>query len=79
MDLFSGYVVARASALRTARTIAEEYEDCVFRRFGVNEGIRQDREPGFMSYFFRAFSKIAEKSNVLIWPIALERMAQQNA
>ncbi|OWZ14655.1 LOW QUALITY PROTEIN: reverse transcriptase [Phytophthora megakarya] len=42
----------------TAQTVAESYEECVFRRFGASEMIRHDREPGFMSDFFRAFNKI---------------------
>uniref|UniRef100_A0AAV1TVV3 Reverse transcriptase n=1 Tax=Peronospora matthiolae TaxID=2874970 RepID=A0AAV1TVV3_9STRA len=58
VDLFSGYVVAKASSSRTAQTIAENYEECVFRRFGASEAIRHDREPEFMSDFFRAFSRI---------------------
>ncbi|OWZ09139.1 reverse transcriptase [Phytophthora megakarya] len=33
VDLFSGYVIAKASASRSAQTIAETYEECVFRRF----------------------------------------------
>uniref|UniRef100_H3H5Y4 Uncharacterized protein n=1 Tax=Phytophthora ramorum TaxID=164328 RepID=H3H5Y4_PHYRM len=58
VDLFTGYVIAKASASRTAQAIAENYEECVFRRFGASEVIRHDREPGFMSDFFRAFSRI---------------------
>ncbi|POM57809.1 Reverse transcriptase [Phytophthora palmivora] len=58
IDLFTGYVVAKASASRTAQTVAENYEECVFRRFGASEAIRHDREPGFMSDFFRSFYKI---------------------
>ncbi|KAG3137512.1 hypothetical protein PI126_g17364 [Phytophthora idaei] len=54
----STYVVAKASASRTAQTIAENYERCVFRRFEANEAIRHDREPSFMSGFFRAFNRI---------------------
>ncbi|POM73482.1 Reverse transcriptase [Phytophthora palmivora] len=56
--LFSGYVIAKASSSRTAQTVAESYEECVFRRFGASEAIRHDREPGFISDFFRAFNKI---------------------
>ncbi|POM70133.1 Reverse transcriptase [Phytophthora palmivora] len=56
--LWSGYVIAKASSSRTAQTVAESYEECVFRRFGASEAIRHDREPGFMSDFFRAFNKI---------------------
>ncbi|OWZ09500.1 LOW QUALITY PROTEIN: reverse transcriptase [Phytophthora megakarya] len=58
VDLFSGYVIAKASASRSAQTIAETYEECVFRRFGASEVIRHDREPGFMSDFFKSFNKI---------------------
>ncbi|KAE8973337.1 hypothetical protein PR003_g27277 [Phytophthora rubi] len=57
-DLFTGYVIAKASASRTAQAIAESYEECVFRRFGASETIRHDREPGFMSDFFKAFNRI---------------------
>ncbi|POM59650.1 LOW QUALITY PROTEIN: reverse transcriptase [Phytophthora palmivora] len=58
IDLFTGYVITKASASRTAQTVAENYEECVFRRFGASEAIRHDREPGFMSDFFRSFNKI---------------------
>ncbi|OWZ04076.1 LOW QUALITY PROTEIN: reverse transcriptase [Phytophthora megakarya] len=58
VDLFTGYVIAKASSSRSAQTVAESYEECVFRRFGASEMIRHDREPGFMSDFFRAFDKI---------------------
>ena len=30
VDMFSGYVIAKASSSRTAQTIAESYEECVF-------------------------------------------------
>ncbi|KAG3101494.1 hypothetical protein PI124_g14697 [Phytophthora idaei] len=58
VDLFTGYLIAKASASRTAQTIAESYEECGFRRFGASEMVRHDREPEFMSDFFRAFNKI---------------------
>ncbi|OWZ11692.1 reverse transcriptase [Phytophthora megakarya] len=57
-DLFSGYVIAKVSASRSAQTITETYEECVFRRFGVSEVVRHDQEPGFMSDFFKYFNKI---------------------
>ncbi|OWZ11408.1 reverse transcriptase [Phytophthora megakarya] len=60
-DLFSEYVIAKASGSTTAQTVAESYEECVFRRFGASEVIRHDREPGFMSDFFRAFNKILDQ------------------
>ncbi|OWZ06892.1 reverse transcriptase [Phytophthora megakarya] len=44
VDLFTGYVIAKASSSRSSQTVAEM--------------IRHDREPGFMSDFFRAFNKI---------------------
>ena len=52
VDLFTGYVMANASASRTAQTVPEGYEEFVFRLFVVSEEIRHDREPGFMSEFF---------------------------
>ena len=58
VDLFFGYVVEKSSASRTAQTIAENYKERVFRRFGASEAIRHDREPGFMSDFFRVFNRI---------------------
>ncbi|POM69701.1 Reverse transcriptase [Phytophthora palmivora] len=58
IDLFTGYVIAKANASRTAQTVTENYEECVFSRFGESEDIRHGREPGFMSDFFRSFSKI---------------------
>ncbi|OWY98468.1 reverse transcriptase, partial [Phytophthora megakarya] len=58
VDLFSGYVIAKASASRSAQTIAETYEECVFRRFGASEVIRHDREPGSMYDFFKSFNRI---------------------
>ncbi|OWZ00886.1 LOW QUALITY PROTEIN: reverse transcriptase [Phytophthora megakarya] len=55
VDLFTGYLIAKASS---SRSVPESYEECVLRRFGAIEMIRHDREPGFMSDFFRAFNKI---------------------
>ena len=58
VDPLSGYVVANASASRTAQMMTGNYKECVFRRFGASEEICHDREPGFMSDFFRPFSGI---------------------
>ncbi|OWZ16156.1 LOW QUALITY PROTEIN: reverse transcriptase [Phytophthora megakarya] len=58
VDLFSAYVMANASVSRSAQTIAETYEECVFRRFGASEVIRRDQEPGLMSDFFKYINKI---------------------
>ena len=59
VNLLSGYVIAKPSSSRTAQTITESYEECVFRRFEASEAIRHDREPGFISDFFKAFNRIA--------------------
>ncbi|KAJ8526109.1 hypothetical protein ON010_g15070 [Phytophthora cinnamomi] len=58
IDLFTGCVIVKASASRTAQTITESYEECVFCRFGASEAIRHDREPGFTADFFRSFNKV---------------------
>ncbi|OWY93930.1 reverse transcriptase [Phytophthora megakarya] len=81
-DLFSGYVIAKASASRCAQTIAETSEECVFRRFGASEVIRHDQEPGFMSDFFKSFNRILgqrQRATMSYRPQAngsAERMAQ---
>ena len=59
VDRLPSYVVSRASAPRTPQTVAEGYEERVFRRFGASEVILHDRQPRFMSDFFRAFNKIS--------------------
>ncbi|OWY97141.1 reverse transcriptase, partial [Phytophthora megakarya] len=41
VDLFSGYVIAKTSASRSAQNIAEAYEECVFRRFGASESFNK--------------------------------------
>ncbi|OWZ01085.1 reverse transcriptase [Phytophthora megakarya] len=69
--LFSRYVIAKASGSRTAQSVAESYEECVFCRFCASEIIRHDREPGFMPDFFCAFSKILDQRQR--WRIDLRR------
>ena len=59
VDPFSGYLIASASSSKTAQAIAEGYDEWVFRRFKASKAIRHDREPGFMSDFYRAFNWIA--------------------
>ena len=61
VDLFTGNVMSKASAPRTAQTVAKEYEECAFRRFGDGEAIRYDQEPGFMSDFFGAFNRMVNQ------------------
>ncbi|GMF33980.1 unnamed protein product [Phytophthora fragariaefolia] len=58
VDLFSGFVIVRDNASRPAQTVAEAYEEAVFRGFGASETIRHDQEPGFMSDFFKASNKL---------------------
>ena len=58
VDLFSGYVIAKSSSSWTAQTIAENYEEYVFRRFGDSEALKHDRELGFLSDCFSDFSQI---------------------
>ncbi|GMF45008.1 unnamed protein product [Phytophthora fragariaefolia] len=58
VDLFTGYVITKANSSQCAQTVAEAYEEAVFRRFGASEAIRHDREPGFMADFFSVFSKM---------------------
>ncbi|GMF33348.1 unnamed protein product [Phytophthora fragariaefolia] len=69
VDLFSGFVIAKASASRTAQTVAKNYEKCVFRRYGASEVIRHDREPGLMSDFFVLLTGLWDKSRGPLWPI----------
>ncbi|OWZ06171.1 reverse transcriptase, partial [Phytophthora megakarya] len=59
-DLFNGYVITKAGSSWGAQVVAENYEECVFRRFCASEVIRHDREPGFMAYFFPAFNWIVK-------------------
>ena len=75
-------MIAKASSSGSAQTIAENYEECVFRRFGASEAIRHDRETRFMSNIFLAFNRIAgqkKQATMAYRPQAngtAERMAQ---
>ncbi|OWZ13771.1 reverse transcriptase [Phytophthora megakarya] len=60
VDLFTGYVIAKAGPSRETQAVVGNYEECVFRRFGASEVIRHDGEPGFMSDFFRSFNRIVK-------------------
>ncbi|KAE8889654.1 hypothetical protein PF003_g26149 [Phytophthora fragariae] len=83
VHLFSGYVIAKASSSRTAQTVAENYDECVCRRFGASEVIRHDREPGSMSDSFRAINRIVgqnQRATMAYRPQAngtAERMVQK--
>ncbi|OWZ23617.1 reverse transcriptase [Phytophthora megakarya] len=82
VDLFSEYVITKASAATPSQTIAEIYEECVSRRVGASEVIRHYREPGFMSDFFKSFNKILgqrQRSTMAYRPLSnryAERMVQ---
>lgn len=42
VGLFTGYFMAKASALQTAQKVDKGYEEFEFRCFGANEAIRHD-------------------------------------
>ncbi|OWZ17961.1 reverse transcriptase [Phytophthora megakarya] len=42
-DLFTGYVIANARSSREAQAVAENYEECVFRRFGASGNGKAER------------------------------------
>ncbi|OWZ11001.1 reverse transcriptase [Phytophthora megakarya] len=82
VNLFTGFVIAKTSASRTAQTVAESYEEAAFRRFGASETIRHDREPGFMSEFFKAFNKLIgqrQRDNARRSRPVLKQTGQHNA
>ena len=51
----------KAGGYWTEQTVAGNHEESVFRRFGARKAIRHDREPGFMSNFFRVFNRIVRQ------------------
>ncbi|OWZ10791.1 reverse transcriptase [Phytophthora megakarya] len=59
----------QSDVLHHYHTTLEGGHQGVFRRFGASEMIRHDREPGFMSDFFRTFKKILGQRGVLRWRI----------
>ncbi|GMF47077.1 unnamed protein product [Phytophthora fragariaefolia] len=82
VDLFAGFVIAKANASRCVQTVAEAYEEAVFIRFGASEAIRHDREPDFMAHFCKAFKKLMgqrQRATLAYRPLAngtAERMVQ---
>ncbi|POM79062.1 LOW QUALITY PROTEIN: Reverse transcriptase [Phytophthora palmivora] len=54
-DMFSGYMMCKPMASKTAQNVAEAYEESVFRRFGASSVIRHDQDPRFMSEVFARF------------------------
>ena len=78
IDNCSGYVIAKASAPRTVQTVAANYKECVFRRFGVGEAMRHDREPQFLSISFGSSSGSWGRDNELRWHIELRQTERQS-
>ncbi|OWZ11774.1 reverse transcriptase [Phytophthora megakarya] len=58
VDLFSGYVIAEASAPRSAQMIAETYEESVLHRFGANKS---------QADFFKSSTRSWVNANALLW------------
>ncbi|GMF41563.1 unnamed protein product [Phytophthora fragariaefolia] len=79
IDLFSGFVIVRAKGSRTAQTVAEAYEEAVFRRIGASEPIRQDREQGSCPTSSGRSISLWVKANEPHWRTDLRRTALQNA
>ncbi|GMF51626.1 unnamed protein product [Phytophthora fragariaefolia] len=82
VDLCTGFVIAKSYASRSAQTVAEAYEEAVFRQFGASEAIRHHREPGSTADFFKAFNKLMgqrQRATLAYHPqvnVAAERMVQ---
>ncbi|DAZ94180.1 TPA: hypothetical protein N0F65_004894 [Lagenidium giganteum] len=58
VDLLTGFTILKATHSRTAKIVAEVFEEAVYRRFGASEALRHDREAGFVSAFFREFNEL---------------------
>ncbi|KAH9110643.1 hypothetical protein LEN26_013682 [Aphanomyces euteiches] len=61
-DIFTAMVMVKATPNRHAHTIAQAYEEAVFRRFGACRELRHDREPSFMSEVFKHFATMLGQS-----------------
>ncbi|KAE9284417.1 hypothetical protein PR003_g26856, partial [Phytophthora rubi] len=57
---FTGFVIAKAMSDTTALTVAQAFEECIYRRFGAPSLIRHDRDPRFMSEVFQAFTEMMQ-------------------
>ncbi|KAG3138170.1 hypothetical protein C6341_g20749 [Phytophthora cactorum] len=44
----------------SALSVAQVFEECVYRRFGAPSLIRHDRDPRFMSEVFQAFTEMIQ-------------------
>ncbi|OWY91737.1 reverse transcriptase [Phytophthora megakarya] len=52
--------MGKAMANTTALRVAQAFEECVYRRFGVPSLIRHDRDPRFMSDVFQSFTEMMQ-------------------
>ncbi|KAH9089691.1 hypothetical protein Ae201684P_007858 [Aphanomyces euteiches] len=57
-DVFTGFIMTKATPNRTAHTVALAFEEVVFRRFGACRELRHDRDPSFMSNVFKYFCEM---------------------
>ncbi|KAG3062656.1 hypothetical protein PI125_g24496 [Phytophthora idaei] len=57
---FTGFVIAKAMSDTSALSVAQVFEECVYRRFGAPSLIRHDRDPRFMSEVFQAFTEMIQ-------------------
>lgn len=57
-DTFTGYVAGKPLRDTSAQSIAEAYEEVIFRRFGASSIIRHDMDPRFMSDVFNRFRRM---------------------
>ncbi|OWY93122.1 hypothetical protein PHMEG_00037600 [Phytophthora megakarya] len=74
-----GYVIAKASTSRSAQTIVETYEECVFRRFDASEVIRHDH--GSQALCLISSSRLTESwgnANGPLWHIDPKSMDLRN-
>ena len=77
VDLFSGYVIAKASSSRTAQTIAEYYKECVFQRLGpVKRSATIESQDSCPISSERSIESRG-RNNVQPWRTDLKRMGQQ--
>ncbi|GMF66106.1 unnamed protein product [Phytophthora lilii] len=57
---FTGFVMGKAMADTTALSVAQAFEECVYRPFCAPILIRHDRHPRFMSEIFQAFAEMMQ-------------------
>ncbi|KAG3069721.1 hypothetical protein PI124_g22309 [Phytophthora idaei] len=57
---FTGFVIAKAMSDASALSVAQVFEECVYRRFGAPSLIRHDRDPRCRSEVFPAFTQMIQ-------------------